>query len=264
MDYPICVTCGLQYAAQRDDCPVCEDDRQYVGRQGQRWTTLAELRNSGRKAKFVPEGPNVLGVGSDPGVAIGQRALLLQRPGGNVLWDCVTYIDDAMVEEVRSHGNVIAIAISHPHYYSSMVEWAHALDAPVFLHARDRQWVPRADDSLVFWDGDKHQIADGLTLLNLGVHFAGGTVLHWQEARSLFTGDILQVTPGRDWVSFMYSYPNYIPERPSTVRRALDLLEPYDYQAIYGAWWDFVVPADAKAVVSRSADRYLRYAEDRP
>ncbi|ALG13386.1 MBL fold metallo-hydrolase [Kibdelosporangium phytohabitans] len=262
-DLPICRACGLQYAAPRPDCPVCEDERQYVARQGQSWTTLAELWESGRTAKYVAEGPDVLGVGCDPGFAIGQRALLIQRPGGNVLWDCVTYVDDAMVEQVRSHGDVAAIAISHPHYYSTMVDWAHALDVPVYLHENDRQWVPRPDGSIVFWDGDSKDLGNGLTLLNLGVHFAGGTVLHDRDARALFTGDILQVTPGRDWVSFMYSYPNYIPERPSVVRRALDLLEPYDYDSIYGAWWDFVVKSGAKDVVARSAERYLRHAEDR-
>jgi len=42
-DLPICKTCGVQYAGPRKDCPVCLDERQYVGWDGQQWTSLAEL-----------------------------------------------------------------------------------------------------------------------------------------------------------------------------------------------------------------------------
>ena len=42
---PVCVTCGTQYpeAERMDACPVCSDARQYVGWDGQRWTTSAEV-----------------------------------------------------------------------------------------------------------------------------------------------------------------------------------------------------------------------------
>ena len=43
----ICVTCGTQFAeseAQPAECPICTDARQYVPEEGQRWTTLDELR----------------------------------------------------------------------------------------------------------------------------------------------------------------------------------------------------------------------------
>ena len=43
-------------------------------------------------------------------------------------------------------GGIAAIAISHPHYYSSMAEWAEAVDAPIYLHAADREWVLRPSD----------------------------------------------------------------------------------------------------------------------
>jgi hypothetical protein len=59
----------------------------------------------------------------------------------------------------------------------------------------------------------------------------------------------------------MYSYRNLIPERPATVRRALDLLSPWDFERVYGAWWGRVA-ADGKAAVRRSAERYLRSVPD--
>ena len=52
--------------------------------------------------------------------------MLIQSPGGNVLWDCISLIDDATIEAVRSLGGLATIAISHPHCYSGMVEWSRA------------------------------------------------------------------------------------------------------------------------------------------
>ncbi|MEZ0076200.1 MBL fold metallo-hydrolase [Planotetraspora sp. GP83] len=263
-DLPICVTCGVQYGASRDNCPICEDERQYVGWDGQRWTTLNELREAGHRARIEDEGPGVVGVGTEPPTAIGQRALLVRTPSGNVLWDMVTHLDDELIRQVRELGGIQAIAISHPHFYGSMVDWAHAFDAPIYIHAADRQWVARHDDSVVFWEGDTREIADGLTLINAGVHFAGGQVMHWRDGRegALFSGDIFQVVKDRRWVGFMYSYPNLIPERPRTIRRALSLLEPYAFGRVYGAWWQHIVDTDGAEAVRRSADRYLSFALD--
>lgn len=265
-DLPICRTCGVQYGASRADCPICEDERQYVGWDGQRWTTLAELRDAGHQGLIEEEGPGIIGIGAKPPTSIGQRALLVRAPSGNVLWDMITYIDDDLVARVRELGGISAIAISHPHYYGTMIEWAHAFDAPVYIHEADREWVARPDDSVVFWSGETHSLGDGLTLVNAGVHFAGGQVLHWRDGEegrgALLSGDILTVVQDRRYVSFMYSYPNHIPERPRVIRRALRLLEPYPFERVYGAWWRRIVAADGVEAVRRSAERYLERALD--
>ena len=256
----VCVTCGSQFAETAEPpprCPVCDDARQYVGWEGQRWTTLAELRRE-HGAEIREEEAELVGIGCTPSFAIGQRALLVQTPHGNVLWDCVSLLDDEIGAYVESAGGLAAIAISHPHYYSSMVEWAHAFDAPVVLHGDDREWVMRPDDAIEFWEGQTRELQPGLTLVRCGGHFAGGTVLHWGERRLLLSGDIVQVVQDRRWVSFMYSYPNLIPLPAAEIRRIVDALEPYDFDRIYGAWWDRVVAEDGKAVVRRAADRYLR------
>lgn len=225
MNHPICVTCGVQYAETRRNCPICEDERQYVGWEGQQWTTLEELRRGSRhRGRAEEEGQGVVGIGVEAATAIGQRALLIRTPAGNVMWDVLTYIDDDLARQVRDLGGISAIAISHPHFYGSMVEWAQAFDAPVYIHEADREWVARPDPAVQFWRGDAFEIADGLTLLHTGVHFEGGQVLHWRDGHdgggALFSGDILHVVNDRAWVSFMHSYPNLIPERPRNVRRA--------------------------------------------
>jgi hypothetical protein len=269
---PICKTCGVQYAAPREDCPICDDERQYVGWDGQQWTTLEALRRDGYRSDVRPEGARVIGIGTAPSFGIGQRALLVQADAGNVLWDCITYLDDELVAKVQELGGVSAIAVSHPHFYGSMVEWAHAFEAHVYIHTADRAWVGRPDPRIVFWEGDTHEVLPRVTLVNAGIHFAGGTVMHWaapsegspatEVTGALFSGDIFAVALDRDWLSFMYSYPNYIPERPSTVRRALEVIAPFRFERIYGAFWGRVTPSGGEVALRRSAERYLRFALD--
>jgi hypothetical protein len=266
LDLPICVTCGVQYGGDRPDCPICLDERQWVGWDGQEWTSLARLRAAGHRGRIEDEGPDVTGIGAAPPTSIGQRALLVRTPAGNVLWDMITYLDDEMLAQVAELGGVDAIALSHPHFYGSMIEWAHAFDAPVYIHEKDREWVARPDDAVTFWGGRSREILDGLTLINAGVHFEGGQVLHRAPRPgadgALFTGDIFTVVPDRRWMSFMFSYPNLIPERPRTVRRAIEMMQPYQFGRVYGGWWRRNVETDGAAALRRSADRYLRFALD--
>jgi hypothetical protein len=174
----------------------------------------------------------------------------------NVLWDCITLLDDETAAAVDERGGLDAIAISHPHYYSSMVEWSQRFDCPVYLHADDREWIMRTGDAIELWSGETKELGHGVTLIRCGGHFAGGTVLHVGDA--LLSGDIVQVIPDRDWVSFMYSYPNLIPLGERDVEGIVAALEPFAFERIVGAWWDRVVPRDGKAIVSRSAQRYVR------
>ena len=264
MTHYICATCGVQFAASDQPpqaCPICEDERQYVGWGGQRWTTLDELRRA-HKTVVREEGPGLVGLGTEPGFAIGQRALLAPTAEGNVMWDCITVIDDEGVAAVKARGGLRAIAVSHPHYFSSIVEWSHAFGGvPVYLHAGLKPWVMRPDPVIQFWEGETLTLAEGVTLIHAGIHFDGGTVLHWADGAAgrgaLLTGDIFTVVQDRRWVSFMYSYPNLIPERPAVIREALRRVEPYAFDHIYGAWWDRKVIGDAKGAVWRSAERYL-------
>ena len=70
----------------------------------------------------------------------------------------------------------------------------------------------------------------------------------------------MTVVQDRRYVSFMYSYPNLIPERPEVIRRGLARLAPYPFERVYGGWWRRVVRTDGTAAVARSAERYLRFA----
>ena len=265
MENYICTTCGAQYPESDSPpahCPICEDDRQYVGLNGQQWTTLAELRS--RHHNIIrEEEPGLAGIGTEPGFAIGQRALLVRAPGGNVLWDCLSVIDGQAVKAVKEMGGISALAISHPHFYTTMVEWSRLFGgAPIYLHADNREWVMRPDPAIRFWEGESLQLQEGITLIRCGGHFPGSTVLHWAagaEGRgALLTGDTIMVVPDRRYVSFMYSFPNLVPLPAAQVRRVVKAVEPLTYDRIYGGWFDRVVFTDAKAAVARSAERYIR------
>jgi hypothetical protein len=97
----ICVTCGVQHlpsASPPQACAICLDERQYVGWEGQRWTTMDELVAAGHTNRFTDEEPGLVSIGTEPEIAIGQRALLVRTPAGNVLWDCITFLNEATIE----------------------------------------------------------------------------------------------------------------------------------------------------------------------
>jgi len=261
----ICVTCGTQYPTANEppaECPICKDERQYIGPGGQEWITLEALQKSHRNV-FFQEGEGIWGIHTEPEFGIGQRALLLQTRNGGVLWDCISLLDASTIELVKALGGLFAIAISHPHYYASMVEWSRAFGGiPIYLHEADREHVQYPDSAIVFWKGETHRLNDDLTLIRVGGHFSGFQVLHWASGEkgsgALLTGDMPQVCPDRRYVSFMYSYPNLIPVDGATVRDIVSKLEPYNYSRLYGAWPKFVVSGDPKTALRRSAERYLR------
>ncbi len=202
----------------------------------------------GRENRVEELEPGLVGIGTTPSFAIGQRALLADR----ILWDCITLLDDATADRV---GPIDTIAISHPHYYSAMVEWAERFDAVVLLHEADREHVMRPSPRIEYWTGERHRVGATHELVRLGGHFTGGTVCLWNGA--LLSGDIVQVVPDRGWFSFMYSYPNLIPLPGAEVQRMRDVLVTLEFDRVYGAWWERVVLVDAKAGVLRSAERYL-------
>jgi hypothetical protein len=261
----LCVTCGMQYresAGPPKACPVCDDERQYVGWEGQRWTTLDAMQGKFKNV-IKEEAPGLHSVISEPKIGIGQRAFLVNTGKGNVLWDCVAHLDEATVKAVKKLGGIDAIAVSHPHYYTTMIAWSHAFGkAPVHIHESDREWVLRPDPVVEFWKGTTKPLFAGLKLVNTGGHFEGFQVLHWPGGAkgkgTLMSGDQPQVCRDRRWVSFMWSYPNMIPLSAKAIRRIVEALKPFEYETLYGAFPGLRVAADAKGAVERSAARYLK------
>jgi glyoxylase-like metal-dependent hydrolase (beta-lactamase superfamily II) len=258
----ICTTCATQYAPSDTPpahCPVCEDDRQYVSWEGQQWTTLETLQRE--RTLRIADDDGLLGIDM-PGYAIPQRVLHLRTDGGNILWECVSLVTGEGVAALRELGGVDLIVISHPHFYSSMVEWSEALGGVgILLHASDREWVRRPSKAIQFWKGDTLALSNDVTLLNVGAHFPGSTALHWKKGprgETLFPGDSPHVTQDRKQVSFMHSVPNFTPMKPSAVRRMRALLAPYDYDDVYGFSRGRNILGNGREAVEASFDRFLQ------
>jgi glyoxylase-like metal-dependent hydrolase (beta-lactamase superfamily II) len=259
----ICATCGTQYAssaAPPAQCGICVDDRQAVGSNGQQWTTHDELLLA--HTLRIEQDHRLLGVGLTNPFAIPQRALLVPGDGLTVLWDCLSVVTPAAVAELRSRGGIDLIAISHPHFYSSMVEWSDALGGvPILLHSNDREWVSRPSPRIEYWDGERVQLTADLALLHLPGHFPGSAALHWTDTTSgssaLLAGDSLHVAADGRHVTVMHSVPNYVPVGPDTIRELQRRLEDVQFDDLYGFTWGRNIVGDAKAAVARSLERYL-------
>jgi glyoxylase-like metal-dependent hydrolase (beta-lactamase superfamily II) len=263
MEAYICTTCGVQYSPSSKppaQCLVCEDERQYVNIKGQSWTTLDELQKIHTNV-IKPLEPGLWEISTQPGFAIGQRAVLIQTSIGNLLWDCTCLVSKELVVKIKEMGGLFAIAISHPHFYSTMVEWSLAFGSiPIYLHGSDAGWVMNADPTIRYWSGPTLPLTDGLSLILVGGHFEGSAALHWQSGAYgqgvLFSGDMPQVVSDHHYVSFMRSYPNLIPVSAQAIRAILDNLRDFEFERIYGGW--ATIPNDGKTIVTRSAERYLK------
>jgi glyoxylase-like metal-dependent hydrolase (beta-lactamase superfamily II) len=262
----ICVTCGAQYGDTEKElatCKICAEERQYVNPKGQTWTTLEKMVQSGEyKNTIAEEESQLYSIKTTPKVGIGQTAYLVQDKdsGFNLLWDCITYLDGPTINEIRTLGGIDAIALSHPHYYSTQVEWAETFDAPIYIHEDDQVWVTRPSERIIFWTGESLELQSGLVLHRLGGHFKGGAVLEWSRGHSgkgiLLTGDIIQVVADPKWVSFMYSYPNLIPLPAAKVQEIADRVQDLKFDRLYNAFHG-IVSEDAQSAVQKSAERYI-------
>ena len=261
----ICTTCGTQYAPSDKPpaaCPICDDERQFVTPAGQSWTTLDALAKRNMNAWRELE-PGLIQIVTQPAFGISQRAQLLRTPHGNILWDCIALVDHATVEMIKAMGGLKSIAISHPHYYTTMVEWSQAFGGiPIHLHAADKKWIMRNDPAIALWQGETKELAPGVTLICAGGHYPGGTVLHWAAGAggkgALLSGDIVQVVQDNKSVSFMWSFPNFIPLSAPRVEGVVNSLKAYKFDRIHGAFTDRTIWSDGKGVMERSAERYIK------
>jgi hypothetical protein len=260
----ICTACGTQYATREAPppaCTICEEERQYVPASGQSWTTLEALAARSFNSYREHE-PGLIGIGTQPHFAIGQRAILICTPHGNVLWDCIAMLDAATVTLIKGLGRLKAIAISHPHFYTTMMEWSRAFgDVPIHLHAADKAWVMHPAPAIRYWEGDTLALLPDVTLIRCGGHFPGAACLHWAKGADdkgvLCTSDTVTVAMDRKFLAFMRSYPNLIPLSAKQVRDIGAALAPFAFDTIYGHYFDRVIRTRAKHAMQVSIERYV-------
>ncbi|KAF2622696.1 hypothetical protein BU25DRAFT_414946 [Macroventuria anomochaeta] len=293
-DLAICEVCGTQYdvplSSPPKECRICLDPRQYVPAHGQTWTSL-NASQSTQKNEFQtdehdsrihyittkPLTPAELPPGLSDStttrkqLGIGERAIFLQTPSGNVLWDLIAFLNQDTIDFIESKGGLKAIIISHPHFYTTHLEWAAQFNCPVYVAADDKEWLNREDKNGVrhLYKGTK-EVVPGVTVIQCGGHFDGSSVLHW-EMKLLIADTMMSVPsgfynaaqsskdPSTASFSFMWSYPNMIPLPPSKIHGIWKALKPFDFDTTYGGFpGQNVTRMDLKKQVLESMKIFLK------
>lgn len=256
-----CVTCGTEYPQgyAPEICSICNEERQYVPLDGQKWTVHKKLSDTHKTAiKKVKTGLYELYL--RPKFAIGQRAFLVLSKNGNVLWDCIPLLDNETKAFIHQKGGLKAIAFSHPHYYSNMNTWAQEFGCPILIHQKDKPYIVNPSKAIRLWKGQTKTLRDDLRLIHLGGHFDGAAVLLLQNQTAeglLLCSDILQISRDRKFVAMMYSYPNNIPLPLREIRRMEARLKDIPFDTLLGAFRHQFIEKEAKSIVDRSIERYF-------
>lgn len=257
----ICTTCGTQYpltSAVNVECPICNDDRQYVPENGQGWTNLNELqKNFSLITNKLKE--NLYELKMAPSFAIGQRALLVITPQGNILWDCIALLNEPTIEFIKSKGGLAAIAFSHPHYYTTMNEWAEIFNCPIYIHQKDEQWIFNKGRQVQLWNNTEKELWDEIRLINIGGHFPGSSILHvplLSDNSTILCGDTFYISPSKKHAAVMYSYPNRIPLPVQEVQRIKKQMLNIQFDTVHGFYDYQNIYSNAKQMIIHSLDKY--------
>jgi|SRR5690625_45445 len=257
----LCATCGTQYPLDfdLDLCKICAEERQYIPEEGQIWTTHQSLQKTHTTSiRQIRE--NLYSIHIHPKFAIGQRAFLVISKEGNFLWDCIPLLDQHIIDFITSKGGLKAIGISHPHYYSNMKDWSRIFDCPVYIHEKDKEFIVDQFPEINLWKSRELHLWEDLTMINLGGHFDGGSVLMIQkmtERGVMLCSDILQISLSKKFIAMMYSYPNNIPLPLNEIKRIQLRLEELNFDSLYGAFSHQNLTENVREILNRSLERYF-------
>jgi hypothetical protein len=277
----ICTACGTQFPTSNKNevktCFICDDPRQFTPQTGQAFTTSDKLRSSHENVWTPLAGDDrFISIVTEPKFGIGQRAVLVKTSKGNILWDCISLIDDETIAQIKELGGLKAVVISHPHYYTAHVEWARAFECPVYLAADDEQWITQPSAYQVFLTETESELkingeASGFRVLKLGGHFPGSLVAIYDGR--LLAADTLLTTPAGlgNWetdaignlrarpdnmntYSFMWSIPNMIPLAPDELQRMWSILKKYHFRSSHGPFLSTDIMKDELEMKQRVLD----------
>ncbi|KAL9061582.1 MAG: hypothetical protein Q9162_000114 [Coniocarpon cinnabarinum] len=144
-----------------------------------------------------------------------------------------------------------AIAISHPHFYTTHTLYSHHFpNTPIHLAANDTEWLmhpPLSSSSHTYLEGAvgaTKELVPSVTLIKAGGHFAGSLLLHWDG--HLFLADTIMTVPsaftphprprGVNSYVFQWSIPNAIPLSPPIIMGIWDAVKNFDWHTTHGAF----------------------------
>ncbi|GHJ85191.1 hypothetical protein NliqN6_1593 [Naganishia liquefaciens] len=278
-DLPICNACMTQYpAGPRTKCPVCLDPRQFVPPSGQAWTSLRRLAEEGHVNKIVPDEQDerIAFIQTEPSTGIGQTPILIKTSRATYMWDCCAFLSENLFHELRALDPPLkAIAISHPHFYSTSLTWARCLRVPLLIAKADAHWYQRATDvkpGEIEWFRNEAPLEDSVNVIQCGGHFPGSSVLYWDRSleptfeseRHLGTGIILcadtaMVQPTQKGFTFQWSVPNMIPLNPHEIKGICDRLQSVSFDQATSTWPNRFIRHNAREILLNSMQKQLHH-----
>lgn len=176
-----------------------------------------------------------------------------------MLWDCIALLNEPTIEFIKSKGGLAAIAFSHPHYYTTMNEWAEVFNCPVYIHQKDKQWIFNKGKYITTWDGVEKELWQGMKLINVGGHFPGSSILHvpfLSKGGAILCGDTFYISPSKKHAAVMYSYPNRIPLPVQEVQRIKKQMHNIKFDTVYGFYDYQNLYSNAKQIIEQSLSKY--------
>jgi hypothetical protein len=86
-------------------------------------------------------------------------------------------------------------------------------------------------------------------------------MLHWASGAGgrgvVCCSDTAYVAADRKHVTFMRSYPNYVPLPARAVQAVAAALAPFEFDMMFGNFFDSVIETGAKRAFQASVERYL-------
>lgn len=277
-DLPICVACMTQYSTPRSECPICLDPRQFVPATGQSWTSLRKLAEEKHTNKIVADQQDerVCFILTEPSTGIGQTPILIKTSRATYMWDCNAFLSENLFNQLTTMQPPLkAIAISHPHFFSTSLTWSRCLKVPLILAAADKHWFQRLSDvkeGEIEWVHNVASLEDGVTMIQCGGHFPGSSVLHWDRSLEpefesdkhcrtgiILCSDTAMIQPTQQGFTFQWSVPNMIPLNPHEMKGIADRLRDVPFEQATSTWPHRFVRKNAREILLDSIQKQLHH-----
>ncbi len=228
----VCTNCGFwqRHFAPPPSCPVCLDFRHTPPPDGWEFWTADEA-TARIVTRWEEDGNGIVTFRSEPSLGIGPSGYLIPLPSGNLLFENPAWYSDDALAAIRERGGVHWLAASHPHAYGAL--WrAQEQFSPeaVFINVADLAWTGAFRVNFPY-DGPQ-EIAPGATLVPVGGHFDGQSVLYLRDRRLLFAGDMVKFHPGNG-ISTHKAFNRRVPMSHAEIRRYRQAIAPLDFAGVY-------------------------------
>ncbi len=229
----VCTNCGFwqRHFAPPPGCPVCLDFRHTPSPHGWEFWTADEAA-ARIVTRWDEDEHGIVTFRSDPSLGIGPSGYLIPLPGGNLLFENPPWYSDEALKFIRQRGGVRWLAASHPHAYGALWRAQEAFSPEaVFIGTADLPWTGAFRATHPY--EEPLEIVPGASLVPVGGHFDGQSVLHLRDRRILFAGDMVKFHANPPGISTHKAFNRRVPMSHGEIRRYRDAVAPLDFAEVY-------------------------------